>query len=56
LYIFGNSNCLIGSKKLELWVKVIDYLKENQFYGDNLPLSCQNHGEIVNIKEPEDFK
>jgi superfamily I DNA and/or RNA helicase len=29
LYIFGNSKCLIGSKKLELWVKVIQHLKDN---------------------------
>ncbi len=41
LFIFGNSNCLLGSrKKLPLWEKVINYMKENNFIGQSLPLIC----------------
>ena len=55
LYIFGNSKCLIGSKKLELWVKVIQHLKDNEFYGNGLPLKCQNHDDIISVKNLEEF-
>jgi len=57
LYIFGNSTCLVGGKnKLELWVNVINYLKEKDYLGDNLPLKCQNHDDLAKIKTIEDFK
>jgi hypothetical protein len=56
LYIFGNSSCLISGKKpLPLWVKVIDYLKDNGFIGDQINVKCENHGNIAAIKNLEDF-
>jgi hypothetical protein len=55
LYIFGNSKCLVGQKKLELWSKVIQHLKDNQFYGNALPLKCQNHADIYLVKSLDEF-
>jgi superfamily I DNA and/or RNA helicase len=55
LFIFGNSECLIGSKKLELWVKVIQYMRDNQFFGDHLPLKCENHSDACEVRKLDDF-
>lgn len=44
-----------GKKPLPLWVKVIDYLKENQFIGDSIQVKCDQHGSIASIKKLEDF-
>jgi superfamily I DNA and/or RNA helicase len=56
LYIFGNSSCLVsGQKPLQLWVDVINYLKENKFIGDEIQVRCDHHGNIASIKTLEDF-
>ena len=54
LFIFGNSECLLGSK-LKLWEDVIKYLKENKFFGNNLFFRCVNHSIIGEVKYLEDF-
>jgi len=56
LYIFGNSSCLIsGQNPLQLWVKVINYLKENKFIGDEIHVRCDQHGNLASIKQLDDF-
>lgn len=35
LYIFGNSNCLLGSG-LQLWTDVVNYLKDHGYFGNTL--------------------
>jgi helicase required for RNAi-mediated heterochromatin assembly 1 len=39
LFIFGNSQCLLGSG-LKLWSDVLEYLKTNKFIGPELLLKC----------------
>ena len=54
LYIFGNSSCLLGSK-LKLWQDVVDYLKENKFFGNALKFKCVNHDIVAEVKSKEEF-
>ena len=60
LYIFGNSECLLGSK-IEVWGNVVRYLKENNYIGDSLCFKCINHndtdnqGNITKVKTLGDF-
>ena len=55
LFIFGNSACLLGSN-IQLWKDVIDYLKENDYFGDAIKFKCENHGIVAQCKKIEDFK
>lgn len=54
LYIFGDSECLIGSQ-LKLWVDVIDHLKQTSQIGDALQLACSNHDVLAEVRSAEDF-
>jgi hypothetical protein len=60
MYIFGNSECLINASNAEkdqkaLWFNILNYLKENEFFGSSLNLKCINHSKVTIIKKPEDF-
>lgn len=55
LFIFGNAQCLIGSK-LRLWEDVVNYLKKNDYFGDSLRFKCKSHKEITHVKTLADFQ
>ncbi|TNV74303.1 hypothetical protein FGO68_gene14375 [Halteria grandinella] len=54
LFIFGNANCLLGSK-LQLWVDVVSYLKENDFFGNALKFCCSYHKIVTEVQSLKDF-
>ena len=35
---------------------MINYLKDNDYYGDFVPLKCQNHTDVCEVKCLDDFK
>ena len=55
LYIFGDSECLVGSQ-LKLWIDVVDHLKQTSQIGQALQLSCSNHDVLAEVRSAEDFK
>lgn len=53
-YIFGNAELLSHSDAL--WWDVIQTMQEDpNRVGSMLPITCENHGETVNITEPHQF-
>eukprot|EP00347_Sterkiella_histriomuscorum_P002994 403366003 len=69
MYIFGNATCLYKhvdrqmnqqhaqvEEQQQLWLEVLNYLKEKQFIGETLNLCCEKHKNVTTIKNPEDFQ
>eukprot|EP00347_Sterkiella_histriomuscorum_P010451 403376237 len=69
MFIFGNASCLYkfvdGQKQKQfaqveeqqqLWLEVLNYLKEGQYIGQSLNLCCERHKIITQIQKPEDFQ
>eukprot|EP00347_Sterkiella_histriomuscorum_P021254 403334658 len=69
MFIFGNASCLYKyvdqqnkrqfanlEDQSQLWVKVLEYLKKNDFIGQTLNLCCVNHKAITKVKVPSDFQ
>jgi hypothetical protein len=60
MYIFGNSECLINATNAvkdqkTLWFDIINYLKDNEFFGNSLNLKCINHSTVTKVKKEVDF-
>lgn len=53
-YVFGNSELLSHSNSL--WWDVVEILREEpNRVGDALPVTCENHGETVHIRDAMQF-
>ncbi|KFB36080.1 AGAP006235-PA-like protein [Anopheles sinensis] len=54
LYIVGNMGLLARCSKT--WHGVERRLDSQEAIGDSLPLQCTQHGQVVEVKTPEDFE
>lgn len=55
MYVFGHGDLL--EQKSSMWAKVIEEFKEQDGYGDTLPISCYRHPDDVKwISEPAEIR
>lgn len=53
MYIIGNGAYIMNNS--ELWNKIVNNLRRSNLIEYNLPLKCVAHGNIVTVKDPQDF-
>uniref|UniRef100_A0AAG5D7P0 AAA+ ATPase domain-containing protein n=1 Tax=Anopheles atroparvus TaxID=41427 RepID=A0AAG5D7P0_ANOAO len=53
LFIVGNMDLLARCSKT--WADIERLLCEQEAIGDSLPLQCATHGQVVEVKRPENF-
>ncbi|XP_062540843.1 NFX1-type zinc finger-containing protein 1 [Armigeres subalbatus] len=54
LYMVGNMSLLAGCNKV--WQSIKQRLEQHSAIGDTLELMCEEHMNIIKIKEPEEFE
>ena len=57
-YIFGNYRNLVkaSQRSKAVWKPSVDVFLEQNRCHSRLPLTCKRHGEVVEVKDPEDWE